>query len=117
MNRAALTVLALLACGASAAVTVTPADVQTRKSKSAKPATHTVTIDATRFSPETLTIKPGDTVVWINKDLIPHTASSQGFDSGTILAGESWRYTFKSKGELSYACLFHPTMKATLRIR
>ena len=102
---------------------VTPAHTRAEKRK---PATHTVTIDATRFSPEKLPIKAGDTVVWINKDLIPHTASSMetgvpsarfvrggleagGFDSGTILAGESWRHTFKRKGEVPYTCLFHPS--------
>ncbi len=81
-------------------------------------ATHTITIDATRFQPDALTIRSGDVVIWINKDVIPHTATSRpgGFDSGTIEAGASWKYAFKNKGEFAYVCVFHRTMKANLRV-
>ena len=115
MKRLLFAALVLLGCGASASIAVT-ADINQNKKR--KPVTHSVTIDATSFKPETLTIKAGDTVVWINKDFIPHTASSReaGFDSGTLLAGESWRHTFKSRGKAPYTCLFHPSMKATLRV-
>ena len=84
----------------------------------AKPATHTITIDATRFQPEALTVKAGDAVVWINKDVIPHTATSEAarFDSGTITAGASWKTVLKAKGDFAYVCLFHPTMKAKIRV-
>ena len=33
--------------------------------------THTVAIDGVKFDPETITVKVGDTVVWINKDPSP----------------------------------------------
>ena len=85
-----------------------------------KPATHTVTIDASSFEPKVVTIRAGDSVVWVNKDFFPHTATSQpgGFDSGAIVTGQSWKYTPKKKGEFSYTCTFHPTtMKATLRVK
>jgi plastocyanin len=91
-----------------------------QKPEKPKPVTHVVTVDASSFSPSTLTIAPGDTVAWVNKDLIPHTATSKkqgAFDSGTIVAGKSWTHTFTAKGELAYVCLFHPTMKGTIRVR
>lgn len=82
------------------------------------PATvHTVIIDATSFTPARLRIKPGDSVVWRNRDVIPHTATSGkkgGFDSGTLASGDSWKFTFKAGGEYPYLCSFHPTMKATI---
>jgi len=85
-----------------------------------KPVTHTVTIDGARFSPAELTVHPGDTVVWVNKDSLAHTATSKtgGFDSKTIQPGDSWRYQVKSKtkGEFSYSCSFHP-MNGILRIK
>jgi plastocyanin len=83
-----------------------------------KPATHTVTIDASRFEPELLTVKAGDTVVWVNKDIVAHTATSQAgtFDSGIIVPGKSWTYKLKQTGEFAYTCTYHPTMKATLRV-
>ena len=84
-----------------------------------KPRTHTVTIEATRFQPDILTVNAGDTIVWANKDFFPHTATSEaaGFDSGAILTAKSWKYRVTQKGEFPYICTFHPTMKGTLRVR
>jgi plastocyanin len=83
------------------------------------PQTHTVSIVDMRFQPEMLTVTAGDTVVWVNKDLVPHTATSEarGFDSKTIEAGKSWRYTVRAKGNIVYQCTFHPSMTATLRVK
>ena len=47
------------------------------------PRTHEVVIQGLLYVPETLTVRPGDVVVWINKDPFPHTATAAGaFDSG-----------------------------------
>ena len=81
--------------------------------------THTVTIEGMRFQPERLTVAEGDTIVWVNKDLVPHTATSKagGFDSQLIPVDQSWEFTPTKKGEFAYVCTFHPTMKATLLVR
>ena len=91
----------------------------TGSQNSRKPVAHTVTIDGTRFSPEQLSVNAGDTIVWVNKDLIPHTATSKsgGFDSQVIATGKSWKYAATKKGNFPYICSFHPTMKGTLRVR
>lgn len=88
-------------------------------SMAAQPKTHTVTMESMRFQPDVLTVAPGDIVVWVNKDLVPHTATSKvgGFDSNVILASESWRYTVPKKGDFAYICTFHPAMKGTLRVK
>jgi plastocyanin len=80
--------------------------------------THTVNIDGTRFDPETITVKAGDTIVWVNKDPFPHTATSQAgaFDSKEIPAGKSWRFKTTKAGVFAYTCTLHPTMKATLKV-
>jgi plastocyanin len=86
----------------------------------ARAKTHTVTIEDMRFQPAVLVVAPGDTVVWINKDLVAHTATSQvgGFDSKVIVASGSWRYTVqKKKGDFAYICTLHPAMKGTLRAK
>ena len=84
----------------------------------AKPVTHTVTIDATSYQPARLSVHPGDTVVWVNKDLIPHTATAAGgsFDSKVLASGASFRFTVKAKGGTDYSCLFHPTMKGRIDV-
>jgi plastocyanin len=83
-----------------------------------KPQIHTVTIEAMRFQPEVLSVASGDTIVWVNKDLVSHTATSVAgsFDSKDIQADKSWSYTTRTKGDFAYTCTFHPTMKATLRV-
>ena len=85
-----------------------------------KPVTHTVTIDSARYSPSELTVHPGDTIVWVNKDILAHTATSKAgnFDSKTIQPGASWRYKVpaKTKGEFPYTCSFHP-MNGIVRIK
>ncbi len=84
-----------------------------------KPAVHTVTIDSTAFTPATVNAKVGDTVLWINKDMFPHTATSKAakFDSGSLLTGKSWKFKVTTKGEFPYICTFHPTMKGTIRVK
>jgi plastocyanin len=81
------------------------------------PATHKVTIEGTRFQPEVVTVKVGDSIEWVNKDPFPHTATSraESFDSGEIGPGKSWTYTARTKGEFAYICTLHPTMRAMLR--
>lgn len=82
-----------------------------------RPATHTVVIEGLKFVPAALTVRAGDKVVWLNKDPYPHTATAKGvFDSGSIAAGQSWKYTASKPGEYPYVCTFHPNMKGTLRV-
>ena len=86
---------------------------------SAAPRVHTVLIEGMRYQPEGLTVAAGDTVVWINRDMVPHTATSSSgrFDSNEIAPGKSWTYTVRATGELAYICTYHPLMKAVLRVR
>jgi plastocyanin len=84
----------------------------------AKGVTHTINIEAVQFTPDTLTVHRGDTILWVNKDPFPHTVTSKdgGFDSHEIAAGKSWRYQPRKAGAFTYICTLHPTMKAMLRV-
>ena len=75
-------------------------------------------MEGTRFLPDPLTVKAGDSIVWVNNDYFPHTATSQagGFDSSRMEAGTSWTFKAATKGDFAYTCTFHPTMKGTLRV-
>jgi plastocyanin len=77
--------------------------------------TRFLAIEAMRFTPERVNVKRGDTVEWVNRDLVPHTATARGeFDSGPIAAGKSWRFVARTPGRYEYVCTLHPAMKATL---
>ena len=81
--------------------------------------THVVTIEAMRFTPQELTVRAGDRIVWENKDLVPHTATATGgaFDSRNLAAGKSWTFQTTTTGTYTYECTFHPTMKGILTVR
>jgi plastocyanin len=81
-------------------------------------ARHEVTIDASRFEPRALTIHVGDSVAWVNKDIITHTATSDAgqFDSDEIAPGKSWAFTATRKGDFDYVCSLHRSMKGSLRV-
>ena len=81
-------------------------------------ASHTVTIENMQFNPVQLTVHRGDRIVWVNKDLFPHTATAdKGFDSGSIAADASWSYVANKSGEYAYHCTFHPTMKGKITVQ
>lgn len=83
--------------------------------QAARAAKHIVAIEGMQFSPASVTAEAGDEIVWVNKDLVAHTATAAGrFDSHTIAPGHSWRYVVRAPGSYPYRCTLHPTMNATL---
>jgi plastocyanin len=56
--------------------------------------THTINIENMQFNPPELTVHRNDRIVWMNKDLFPHTATATTkiFDSGSIASNASWSY-------------------------
>jgi len=78
----------------------------------------TVIITQMQFSPSDLNVKIGDTVVWINKDLVAHNVTEEktkAFYSDTIGVGESWKMEVKDTA--AYLCTIHPTMKGRLVLK
>lgn len=87
--------------------------------RASQPATR-VTIDLLKYTPETIEIKTGETVEWVNNDLTPHTVTAKGadnFDSGSIDPDAAWSHTFSQPGTYSYSCTFHPEMKGSVKVR
>lgn len=78
-----------------------------------------VVIDIVRFKyePRNPVLKVGDTVVWRNRDIVPHTATARdgSWDSGTIGAGGTWQTTVTAAMLTDYFCRHHPSMIATLK--
>ncbi|MCR2804935.1 cupredoxin domain-containing protein [Paenibacillus soyae] len=85
---------------------------------SEKPAgeVHLVEIVNFAFSPAELTIKAGDSVKFINKDEIGHsaTADDKSFDTGMLELDDAKEVAFDKEGEFSYYCLPHPGMKGKI---
>ncbi|TYO61190.1 amicyanin [Bradyrhizobium hipponense] len=80
-------------------------------------ATIQITMENLEISPAEASVKIGDTVEWINKDVFAHTATAKGgdFDVG-LPAKKSGTTVVKKAGIVEYYCRFHPNMKATLKV-
>jgi plastocyanin len=77
----------------------------------------TVEILQFKFAPAEIELTVGATVTFINLDLVPHTATGDGFDTGTLKNGESKEITFFEAGDFRYLCTFHRHMKGRIRVR
>ena len=100
--RAAAVLLALAAAGCAGAERA--------------PRAHAVEIAAFVYRPAELAVAPGDTVVFTNRDPVPHTATAAdgSWDSGSLAKDASWRLVVPENGIGAYRCAFHPNMAATL---
>ena len=83
-----------------------------------KPKTHIVHITNFVFAPNTLKVHAGDTLRWINDDIVPHTATAadKSWATGELKPRQSGEIKVTADMHTAYFCRFHPTMKAKLRI-
>ncbi len=107
-NTAAMILAAGL--GLALANAATAADVSAK--------THIIEISKFKFTPNSLQVRPGDTIKWVNRDIVPHTATAKdkSWDSGTIVNGGSTRLAIKQDLRFSYYCRFHPKMLGQFEI-
>ena len=69
------------------------------------------------FNPQTLTVKSGEKVTWINRDDEPHTIVSVGkqFKKSTALdTDQEFTITVGAPGTYDYFCSVHPKMTGTI---
>lgn len=83
------------------------------------PTTHYIDIQGYAFSPSSITINVGDTIVWTNYDSASHTVTSNDgtFDSGSITNGNTFSFTFTSAGTFDYYCAPHPSMTGSVTVQ
>ncbi|MBZ9755491.1 cupredoxin family copper-binding protein [Mesorhizobium sp. ESP6-5] len=79
-------------------------------------ATIQVTVDKLVFSPASVDAKVGDTIEWVNKDVIAHTATVKGGWEVIIPPKKSASMTLKTAQTVDYFCRFHPNMKGRLLV-
>jgi plastocyanin len=86
-------------------------------SVSAHAATIQITMENLVISPAQVTAKVGDTIEWINKDILAHTATARNGDWDVLLPPKkNGTLVQKKAGTIDYSCRFHPNMKATLTV-
>ncbi|NOJ49000.1 amicyanin [Bradyrhizobium sp. WSM 1744] len=83
----------------------------------AQAATIQITIDNLVFAPAEVAAKVGDTIEWINKDVLVHTATARNGDFDVITPPKKTVTSVLTKaGAIEYYCRYHPNMKAVLTI-
>ncbi len=78
--------------------------------------THQVTIEGFAFSPASLAVNDGDTIIFTNADSAPHTASADdgSWDTGRLNRGQSGEIAVTANMASAYHCNFHRNMRAVL---
>src|SRR2546423_13783315 len=69
------------------------------------------------FTPQTLTVKPGEKITWINRDDEPHTVVSvekQFKKSAPLDTDQEFTVIAGAPGTYSYFCSIHPKMTGTI---
>jgi plastocyanin len=69
------------------------------------------------FNPQTITVKAGEKVTWINRDEEPHTVVSveKQFKKSTALdTDQEFTITADAPGTYTYFCSVHPKMTGTI---
>jgi plastocyanin len=78
---------------------------------------NTIEIKDFMFSPQTLTVKAGEKVTWINRDDEPHTVVSVGkkFQKSSALdTDQEFTIIAGKPGSYEYFCSVHPKMTGTI---
>jgi plastocyanin len=76
---------------------------------------YNVEIKQMQFQPASLTVQKGDTVVWVNHDIVAHDVTeekSKRWSSGPLAPGASWSMVVTESAD--YYCSIHVVMKGKL---
>ena len=74
--------------------------------------------DALQFTPNTTTVKVGQTVLWKNTGTVLHniTFGQTCLNDGAFQPGGTWSIKFSTAGSYAYQCTIHPGMTAKLTV-
>lgn len=78
---------------------------------------YSVSMQNMAFGPIPSGLKVGDTIIWTNKDSVPHTVTSRdhSFDL-RIGPGQSGRVTLTKAGSYQIYCVIHSPMRASFTV-
>lgn len=79
------------------------------------PATYSIVIDKMAFGPVPANLRVGDTIIWVNRDILRHTATATDRSFNVdLMPGKSGKIVLKRAGRIAFTCTFHPGMKGVL---
>jgi plastocyanin len=83
----------------------------------AGPRTHGIEMQNMRFGPVPANIKAGDTILWVNRDLVPHTARARDRSFDVVIPSRGSATTVARRaGTILFYCRYHPVMRGQLAV-
>jgi plastocyanin len=84
----------------------------------AAPHDYAVVIEKMKFGPLPANLHKGDSIIWVNRDFLRHsaTAVNHSFDVD-LPPGAKARMVLKSSGAIPFVCRYHPGMRGILQVR
>lgn len=104
--------------GASSVAAIVMALLSVPSPAAAAARTYTVVMDKMKFGPVPQGLRKGDSIVWINRDFLRHTATAadRSFDVD-LPAGAKGKIVLKRSGTIPFTCKFHPGMRGVLEVK
>lgn len=78
-----------------------------------------VVVEKMLFVPQVLRIKPGTTVIWVNREKRNNHSilfEQENFESDRFFPGETYQRTFDKPGTYPYRCGPHPEMLGVIEV-
>ncbi|QHS56610.1 plastocyanin [Mucilaginibacter sp. 14171R-50] len=91
--------------------------IQSCSSAPEKPSAYVVEIKDMKFVPEDITVKKGDTITFINRDMMAHDVTEEtakSWSSGKMEADVSWKLVVSEAA--TYYCSIHTVMKGKIEL-
>jgi plastocyanin len=79
-----------------------------------------VTIKNIKFVPHDVVVRVGQKIRWVNSDKVAHNVTAKkggSFASDNLDAGDTFSFTPKKTGTISYVCTIHPGQTGTIIVR
>jgi plastocyanin len=78
-----------------------------------------VLIDFFSFIPQDITVAPGATVTWVNRDDVQHgvASSDKTFKSKVLRTDDKFSFKFDEPGTYEYHCSIHPKMRGKIIVQ
>jgi plastocyanin len=82
------------------------------------PHTYVIVIDKMKFGPMRAQLHKGDSIVWVNRDFLRHsaTATDHSFDVD-LPPNAKVKMVLKKSGAIPFTCRYHPGMRGVFRVQ
>jgi plastocyanin len=82
------------------------------------PRSYTIVIEKLKFGPLPAELHKGDSIVWVNRDFLRHsaTAADHSFDAD-LPAGAKATIVLRKTGTIPFVCRYHPGMRGVLHVK